>query len=78
MAAPAKSSKREDKHTLERALRALEDVHKSLKEFSKTDTIASNDAFAAEVKSVRHNAKKLRKRANTLALLWDRNFETNF
>jgi hypothetical protein len=78
LATPAKSAKREDKLPLERALRALEDVHKSLKEFSKTDTIARNDAFAEEVKSVRHNAKKLRKRANTLALLWDRSFETNF
>jgi hypothetical protein len=78
LATPAKSAKREDKLPLERALRALEDVHQSLKEFSKVDSVAKSEAFAAEVKSVRHNAKKLRKRANTLAVLWDRSFETNF
>jgi hypothetical protein len=74
---PAKFAKREDKLPLERALRALEDVHQSLKEFSTTDTVTSNDAFAAELKTIRHKAKKLRKRANTLAGLWDRTFEFN-
>ena len=34
--------KREDKLPLERALRALEDLHKSLKEFSKVDSVAGN------------------------------------
>jgi hypothetical protein len=35
MAKPAKVGKREDKLPLKRAQRALEDVHASLKEFSK-------------------------------------------
>lgn len=77
MATPAKIAKREHKLPLERALRALEDVHQSLKDFSTTDTVTNNDAFAAELKTVRHKAKKLRKRANTLAGLWDRTFESN-
>jgi hypothetical protein len=77
VATPAKSAKREDKLPLERALRALEDVHQSLKEFSATDTATNNEAFATELKTVRHKAKKLRKRANTLAGLWDRTFEAN-
>jgi hypothetical protein len=77
VATRAKIAKREDKLPLERALRALEDVHQSLKEFSTMDTVTNNDAFAAELKIVRHKAKKLRKRANNLAGLWDRTFESN-
>ncbi len=56
-------------------MRALEDVHQSLKEFSATDTVTKNDAIAAELKTVRHKAKKLRKRASSLAALCDRMFE---
>ena len=77
MTTPARSAKREDKLPLERALRALEDVHQSLKEFSATHTVMKNDTIAAELRTVRHKAKKLRKRANTLAGLWDRSFETD-
>jgi hypothetical protein len=40
VATPTTIGKREDKLPLERALRALEDVHKSLNEFSKIDTVA--------------------------------------
>jgi CHAD domain-containing protein len=61
VATPAKSAKLEDKLSLERALRALEDAHQSLKEFSTTDTVTNNDAVAAELKTLRHKAKKLRK-----------------
>jgi hypothetical protein len=74
VATPAKTAKREDKLPLERALRALEDVHKSLKEFSATDAVTNNDAIAFELKTVRHKAKKVRERANSLASLWDRTF----
>jgi hypothetical protein len=77
MAMTAKIDKQEDRLPLERALRALEDVHKSLKEFSKTDTVAKNDLVAAELKTVRHKAKKLRERANALARLCGRGFEAN-
>lgn len=77
MAALARSAKREDKIPLERALGALEDIHKSLKEFSATDAVTNNDAIAFELKTVRHKAKKLRKRANSLAVLWDRTFESD-
>jgi hypothetical protein len=69
--------KREDKLPLERALRALEDVHKSLKELSNTDTVATNNALNAEIKTVRRKARKLRKRTTALAGLWDRTFETH-
>jgi hypothetical protein len=65
--------KREDKLPLERAIRALED--KSLKEFSKQDSVAENVALSMEVKTVGHKAKKLRKLTMALAALWDRTFE---
>jgi hypothetical protein len=69
LATPAKSAKREDKLPLERALRALEDVHRSLKEFSATDSATNNDAFAADLKTVRHKTKRQRKRTTALAAL---------
>jgi hypothetical protein len=72
MASPAK---REDKLPLERALRALEDLHKSLKGFSKTDSVVGNAGLKAEAENVRAKAKKLRKRSEALAALWDRNFK---
>jgi hypothetical protein len=75
MAHPAKLGKLEDKLPLERALRALEDVHKSLKEFSKKETVAENVALSAEIKTVRHKVKNLRKRATAMAALWNRTFE---
>jgi hypothetical protein len=72
-----KPAKREDRLPLERVLRALEDVHQSLKEFSTMDSVTTSDPFAAELKRFRHKAKKLRKRANALSLLWDHSFEIN-
>jgi hypothetical protein len=72
MASPAK---REDKLPLERALRALEDFHTSLTEFSKTESIMGNADLKAEVEKVRAKAKKLRKRSGALAALWDRTFK---
>jgi hypothetical protein len=62
MALPVKSEKREDKLPLERALRALEEVRKSLKKFSASESVARNDVLNAELKIVRHRAKKLSKR----------------
>jgi hypothetical protein len=73
MALPVKSEKREDKLPLERALRALEDARQSLKKFSATESVAANDALHAELRIVRHKARKLRKRAMALASLWDQN-----
>lgn len=67
--------KREDKLPLERALRALEDLHKSLKEFSKVDSVLRNADLSAEAKNIRDKAKKLRKRSEALASLWERTFE---
>jgi hypothetical protein len=72
MASPAK---REDKLPLERALRALEDLHKSLKEFSKTDSVAGNAELNAEAGNVRDKAKKLRRRSEAQAALWERTFK---
>ena len=72
MASPAK---REDKLPLERALRALEDLHKSLKEFSKTDSVVGNAGLKAEAENVRDKAKKLRRRSEALAALWERTFK---
>jgi hypothetical protein len=71
----AKSPQREDKLPLERALRALEDVHKSLKDFSKQRSVIENIALNEMVKTTRHKAKKLRKLTTELASLWDRTFE---
>jgi hypothetical protein len=72
MASPAK---REDKLPLERALRALEDLHKSLKEFSKMDSVVGNVELNAEAGNVRDKAKKLRRRSEALAALWERTFK---
>jgi hypothetical protein len=74
LATSARSAKREDKLPLERALRALEDVHQSLKEFTTTDSVMKNDAFASDLETVRRRAKKLRKDTVALAALWDRTF----
>jgi hypothetical protein len=67
----AASRKREDGLPLERAVHALEDINQSLKKFSTTDSVATSDTFAAGLKRFRHKAKKLRKRANKLAVLWE-------
>lgn len=75
MAQPAKIGKREDKLPPERAMRALEDVHQSLKEFSKQESVAENAALNAIVRNTRHKAKKLRNMTTELASLWDRTFE---
>jgi hypothetical protein len=75
MSQPEKIGKREDKLPLERALRALEDVHQSLKEFSKQPSVAKNAAMEAAVKATRHKARKLRKRTAELSALWDHTFE---
>jgi hypothetical protein len=71
----ASLGKREDKLPLERALRALEDLHKSLKEFAKVDSVEGNPDLKAEAENVRAKAKKLRKRSEALAALWDRTFK---
>jgi hypothetical protein len=76
MALPVKSENREDKLPLERALRALEDVRKSLKRFSATESVAGSDALNAELKIVRRKAKKLRKRTMALGNLWDKNAQS--
>lgn len=65
-----KTEKQEDRLPLERALRALEDAHKSLKAFSTKDSVANNNALRAEVKTARHKAKKLRERCQALMTLW--------
>ena len=57
MAQPAKIGKREDKLPLERALRALEDVHSSLKEFAKQDSVKENEALNTGVKTARTRQK---------------------
>jgi hypothetical protein len=75
VATSAKPPQREDKLPLERALRALEDIHKSLKEFSKRRSVIENVALNGMVKTTRHKAKKLRKLTTELASLWDRTFE---
>jgi hypothetical protein len=77
MALPMKSEKREDRLPLERALRALEDVHKSLKQFSATDSVAGNAALNAELKIVRHKARKLRKRTMALESVWDQDAQSS-
>jgi hypothetical protein len=41
------------------------------------NSVTTSDAFAAELKRFRHKAKKLRKRANALAGLWDHSFGTD-
>jgi hypothetical protein len=67
--------RREDKLPLERALRALGDVHSSLKEFAKRESVAGNVALKANVKTVRHKARKLRKLSEELSVLWDNTFD---
>ena len=72
-----RSEQREDRLPLERALRALEDVPKSLKQFSATDSVAGNAALNAELKIVRHNARKLRKRTMALESVWDQDAQSS-
>jgi hypothetical protein len=69
--APAKS-KREDKLPLERALRALEDVYQKLKEFSATDSVANNDAFAAKGPTQRQEIPQAR---DCFGSMWGRTFD---
>jgi cell fate (sporulation/competence/biofilm development) regulator YlbF (YheA/YmcA/DUF963 family) len=75
VATSTKFPQREDKLPLERALRALEDVHRSLKEFSKQRSVIENMALNGMVQTTRHKAKKLRKLTTELASRWDRTFE---
>jgi hypothetical protein len=75
MAPATKIGKLEDKLPLERALRALEDVRKSLKEFATKESVTENVALSAGVKTIRHKAKKLRKHIAELAEVWNRNFQ---
>jgi hypothetical protein len=77
MALLVKPEKREDKLPLERALRALEDVRRSLKQFSATESVLGNDALNAELKIMRHKARKLRKHAMALGRLWDRDAQSS-
>jgi hypothetical protein len=67
--------RRDDKLPLERALRALGDIHVSLKEFSKQESVAGNAVLKANVKTVRQKAKKLPRLSAGLAALWDSTFD---
>jgi hypothetical protein len=67
--------KREDGLHLKRALRALEDVHRSVKEFAKKDAVTENVVLTQAAKTVRHKAKKLRERCKALASLLGRSIE---
>jgi undecaprenyl-diphosphatase len=55
----------------------LGDIHKSLKEFLKKESVPENVALNAEIKTVRHKAKKLRKPTTESAALWRRTFEVD-
>jgi hypothetical protein len=58
MALPRRTTKNEDLLPLDRAFRALEDAHKSFKEFSKKETVQSNVAVTDPVTSARKRRSK--------------------
>jgi hypothetical protein len=59
---------------LERALRALENLHKSLNEFAKADSVAGNAELKAEAENIRAKGQEAAQAEPRTGYLWDRNF----
>ena len=76
MALPRRTTKNEDLLPLDRAFRALEDAHKSFKEFSTKETVESNDTLKDALGSAKKKIKKLLQRKEILIQLWDEGFES--
>jgi hypothetical protein len=72
MALPVKTAVREDALSLHRALHSLEEVRKSLKEFSRTASVKDDPSLAGAVDAMRLRVKKARKLGMSLAETWTR------
>ena len=70
MTLPARSEVKEDVLPLQRALRALDDAHRSLKQFSQTGSVGGDAALSESVLQLRGKVKKVRKRAREIAERW--------
>jgi len=70
MTLPVRSEVKEDILPLQRALRALDDAKRALKQFSKTGSAEADPALSESVKLLRGKVKKARNRARTIAQRW--------
>jgi hypothetical protein len=70
MSLPVKTALQEDALPLQRALRALEDARKSLKTFSRTESVEHDPALAASLDALRRKVRKARKLGKQVASRW--------
>jgi hypothetical protein len=70
MSLPPRSEIKEDVLPLQRALRALDDAKRSLKQFSQTGSAEASQALSASVDDLRHQVKKARKLGREIAQRW--------
>jgi hypothetical protein len=70
MTLPMRTEVKEDIMPLQRALRALDDAKRSLKQFSQTRSVEKSQALAASVDELRHKVKKARKLGQEIGQRW--------
>jgi len=70
MPLPIRTSIKEDALPLQRALRALDDARKSLKAFSRTQSVEADASLATSVKSLRRKIRKAHKLGKQVAGRW--------
>jgi hypothetical protein len=70
MTLPPRSEVKEDVLPLQRALRALDDAKRALKQFSQTGSVEADSALSESVERLRGKVKKSRNRARAIAERW--------
>jgi hypothetical protein len=70
MTLPVRSEVKEDALPLVRALRALDDAKRSLKQFSQSGSAEASPALSASVAELRRKVKKARKLGREMAERW--------
>jgi hypothetical protein len=70
MTLPPRSEVKEDVLPLQRALRALDDAKRALKQFSQTGSVEADPALSESVERLRGKVKKSRNRARAIAERW--------
>jgi hypothetical protein len=73
MTLPARSEMKEDVVPMQRALRALDDAKRSLKQFGQTGSVTKDPALSDNLDLVRRKVKKARKLAQGIAERWFEN-----
>ena len=73
MTLPARSEVKEDVLSLQRALRALDDAKRSLKQYSQTGSVQEDPQLLDSVNLLRRKVKKARKLARGIAERWFEN-----